>query len=74
VAGTIQAEPIAGTPTQALTMVQGGQKFHIEIDETIYHPGHYRIALARTRADHHCADLQITADANKPRGRQQADR
>ena len=40
----------AGTPTGAVTKVQGGQKLHIEIDETIYHPGHYRIALARTRA------------------------
>src|SRR5690606_19231983 len=39
----------AGTPTGAVTKVQGGQKLHIEIDETIYHPGHYRIALARTR-------------------------
>ena len=45
--GTI-ADP--GTPTNAVTKVQGGQKLHIEIEETIYHPGHYRIALARTRA------------------------
>ena len=41
--GTI-ADP--GTPTNAVTKVQGGQKLHIEIEETIYHPGHYRIALA----------------------------
>jgi hypothetical protein len=40
----------AGTPTNEVTKVQGGQKLHIVIDETIYHPGHYRIALARTRA------------------------
>ena len=40
----------AGTPTNAVTKVQGGQKLHIEVDETIFHPGHYRIALARTRA------------------------
>ena len=40
----------AGTPTNAMTKVQGGQKLHIEVDETIFHPGHYRIALARTRA------------------------
>jgi hypothetical protein len=24
----------------------GGQKLHIKIQETIYHPGHYRVALA----------------------------
>jgi hypothetical protein len=40
----------AGTPTNAVTRVQGGQPLHIEVEETIYHPGHYRIALARTRA------------------------
>jgi hypothetical protein len=40
----------AGTPTNAVTKVQGSQKLHIEVDETIFHPGHYRIALARTRA------------------------
>jgi hypothetical protein len=40
----------AGTPTNAVTRVQGGQPLHIEIEETIFHPGHYRIALARTRA------------------------
>jgi hypothetical protein len=38
-----------GKPTGAVTRVQGGQKLHIEVEETIYHPGHYRIALARTR-------------------------
>lgn len=39
----------AGTPTLAVTDVVGGQMLKISIDETIYHPGHYRIALARTR-------------------------
>jgi hypothetical protein len=38
-----------GTPTNAITKVTGGQKLRIEAEETIYHPGHYRIALARTR-------------------------
>ena len=28
----------AGTPTAALTRVQGGQKLHIKVKETVYHP------------------------------------
>src|SRR5690606_27635307 len=39
----------AGTPTGAVTPVTGGGKLTVAIDETIFHPGHYRIALARTR-------------------------
>jgi hypothetical protein len=39
----------AGTPSGAVTEVVGGSLLQISIDETIYHPGHYRIALARTR-------------------------
>ena len=42
--GTI-ANP--GTRTGAVTEVQGGQTLRIVVDETIFHPGHYRIALAR---------------------------
>jgi hypothetical protein len=42
--GTI-ADP--GTRTGVITEVQGGQMLKIVVDETIYHPGHYRIALAR---------------------------
>lgn len=35
-----------GKPSYALTRATGGQKLHIKVQETIYHPGHYRIALA----------------------------
>jgi hypothetical protein len=35
-----------GTPTYAVTKVTGGQKLHIKLQETIFHPGHYRVALA----------------------------
>ena len=35
-----------GTATNAVNKVQGGQKLHLKIQETVYHPGHYRIALA----------------------------
>jgi hypothetical protein len=38
-----------GTPTGAVTELQGGQMLRVVVEETIFHPGHYRIALARTR-------------------------
>lgn len=38
-----------GTPTGAIGKVQGGQKLHIKVNETVFHPGHYRIALATSR-------------------------
>jgi hypothetical protein len=44
--GGTNADP--GTPTGAVTAVAGGGKLTIAIDETIFHPGHYRFALART--------------------------
>lgn len=40
----------AGTASGAVTTITGGQKLHIKIKETVYHPGHYRIALARNPA------------------------
>ncbi len=36
----------AGTPSNAITKVNGGSKLHIKVRETVFHPGHYRIALA----------------------------
>jgi len=42
--GGTSADP--GKPTNAVTRVQGGDKLHIKIMETVYHPGFYRIALA----------------------------
>jgi hypothetical protein len=36
----------AGTPTGAVTPVAGGELLHIKVKETIYHPGHFRVALA----------------------------
>ncbi len=44
--GGTSANP--GTPTNLVTKVQGGQKLHIKLTETVYHPGHYRIALAKS--------------------------
>ena len=35
-----------GTPSNIVTEVAGGSTLTIKIQETIYHPGHYRVALA----------------------------
>ena len=35
-----------GTPTGTVTTFQQGQTITVTIDETIFHPGHYRISLA----------------------------
>ena len=35
-----------GKPSYMVTKTVGGQKLHLKIQETIYHPGHYRVALA----------------------------
>jgi hypothetical protein len=45
--GGTSADP--GTPTKAVTNVTGGQKLKLVIEETVYHPGHYRVALSRKR-------------------------
>ena len=39
-----------GTPSNAVTNVKGGSVLHLLIQETVFHPGHYRVALARTAA------------------------
>ena len=36
-----------GTRTGAVTDVAGGSMLRLAIEETIFHPGHYRVALAR---------------------------
>src|SRR5262245_25014599 len=35
-----------GKPSFAVTKATGGSKIHLKVQETIYHPGHYRVALA----------------------------
>ena len=41
----------AGKPTGAVTNVQGGDKLHIKLRETVFHPGFYRVALAVNSRD-----------------------
>src|SRR6185295_18184020 len=35
-----------GKPSYVVSKVTGGSKLHLKVQETIYHPGHYRVALA----------------------------
>jgi len=35
-----------GKPTYAVTDVKGGTALHVRVQETVYHPGYYRVALA----------------------------
>lgn len=47
--GGTSADP--GKPTGAVTNVQGGDKLHIKLRETVFHPGFYRVALAVNSRD-----------------------
>jgi dihydroxyacid dehydratase/phosphogluconate dehydratase len=35
-----------GKPTYAVTDAKGGTALHVKVQETVYHPGFYRVALA----------------------------
>jgi MYXO-CTERM domain-containing protein len=41
----------AAVPTGTVTAVREGQKIKVTINEVIFHPGHYRISLAKTRSE-----------------------
>jgi hypothetical protein len=47
--GGTAADP--GKPSGAVTNVQGGDKLHLKIQETVFHPGFYRVALAVNSRD-----------------------
>jgi len=49
-----------GTPTGALTEVMGGAPLHIKLRETVFHPGHYRVALAVTSRSELPPDPEVT--------------
>jgi len=36
----------SGTPTGVVGKAIGGSTLHLKVNETVYHPGHYRVALA----------------------------
>jgi hypothetical protein len=54
--GGVSANPGRGTPANpgvpsgAVTNLKGGTNMPLLVNETIFHPGHYRVALERTAA------------------------
>ena len=46
----------------------GGSKLHLKVQETIYHPGHYRVALAVNSRNELPAD-PMTVERMTERGR-----
>ena len=49
-----------GKPSYIVGKAVGGQKLHLKIQETIYHPGHYRVALAINSPTELPLDPQVT--------------
>ena len=49
-----------GKPSYSITKAVGGQKLHLKILETVYHPGHYRVALAVNSPTELPPDPQVT--------------
>ncbi len=56
-----------GMPSNAITEVRGGDMLHVKVTETVYHPGHYRVAMAVNSLDELPADPETTV-RNSPRG------
>jgi hypothetical protein len=40
-----------GTPSNMINKAVGGSKLHLKLTETVFHPGHYRVALAVNSRD-----------------------
>src|SRR4051812_45718907 len=58
-----------GKPSYVIGKAVGGQTIHLKVQETIYHPGHYRVALAVNSPTELPADPQ-TATRESDRGPQ----
>ncbi len=55
-----------GMPTNAVARLKGGQMLHIKVQETVFHPGHYRVALAVNSRDELPPDPDVkTRDTDK---------
>jgi hypothetical protein len=56
----------AGTPTNIAGHARGSQKIHLKVQETIFHPGHYRVALAVNSRDELPPDpTAVTRDSER---------
>jgi hypothetical protein len=54
-----------GKPSYAVTQAVGGSKLHLKVVETIYHPGHYRVALAVNSPAELPVDPKATTEPNE---------
>jgi hypothetical protein len=54
-----------GVASQAVTQIKGGSTFHVLVQETVFHPGHYRVALARTAAELPKDPIVTTRDSER---------
>ena len=55
-----------GKPSNMIGQAVGGQKLHIKVQETVYHPGHYRVALAvNSRTELPLDPVATTRDTEK---------
>lgn len=69
--GGVSANPGRGTaanpgvPSGAVTQITGGSTFHVLVQETVFHPGHYRVALARTPAQLPPDPMVTTRDSER---------
>src|SRR5215204_1715272 len=72
--GGVSANPGRGTPANpgvpsgAVTELKGGTDLPLLVQESIFHPGHYRVALARTMAQlPKDPEVTVVQTANGPR-------
>jgi len=49
-----------GKPSYVISKAIGGSKLHIKVQETIYHPGHYRVSLAVNSPNELPKDPEVT--------------
>jgi hypothetical protein len=70
--GGVSANPARGSaanpgvPSGAVTSVKGGTNLPLLVQESVFHPGHYRVALARTAAQ--LPPDPVVTTAQTPRG------
>jgi hypothetical protein len=56
----------AGTPTGVVSAATGGSKLHLKLQETVYHPGFFRVALAvKSREELPPDPVVVTRDTEK---------
>ena len=54
-----------GTPSNTIGKVVGGSKLHLKVEETVFHPGHNRVALAVNSRDAPLPSTVVKATASR---------